>query len=96
MTLRDRLAWLSFPVLMGGFLWLAFWGLERGHDPATWGMGLTVLNFFVILAAEQVLPRNPAMNVFRDRQSLNDIGHGILQSAARLVGTALLNRRSSP
>ena len=25
------LAYLSFPVLMGGFVWLAVWGLERGY-----------------------------------------------------------------
>ncbi len=88
MTLRDRAAWLSFPVLMGGFVWMAVWGLRRGDDPASLGMVLTVLNFFVIVGVEQVLPRNPAMNLFRDRQSLNDVGHGILLSGARLAGNA--------
>jgi sterol desaturase/sphingolipid hydroxylase (fatty acid hydroxylase superfamily) len=80
-TLRDRLAWLTFPVLMGGFVVVAAWGLGRGYDPVRWGAGLTVVNFFVILGVEQVLPRNPAMNVFRDRQSLNDVGHGMLLAA---------------
>lgn len=85
---RDVLAHLSFPALMGGFVWLAVWGLDRGYDAATWGVLLTVLNFFVILAVEQLLPRNAAMSVFRDRQSWNDMGHGILLSGARLVGNA--------
>jgi sterol desaturase/sphingolipid hydroxylase (fatty acid hydroxylase superfamily) len=89
-TVRDRLAWLSFPALMGGFVALAAWGLGRGLDPASFGAALTVANFFVILAVEQVLPRQPQMNVFRDRQSWNDAGHGILLAAlARPLGGAL-------
>jgi sterol desaturase/sphingolipid hydroxylase (fatty acid hydroxylase superfamily) len=87
---RALLAWLSFPVLMGGFVALAAWGLARGLDPAGYGAALTVGNFFVIVAIEQLLPRNPRMNVFRDRQSLNDMGHGILLAAlARPIGGAL-------
>ena len=86
----DRLAWFTFPVLMGGFVAATAWGLARGYDPAPFGMTLVVVNFFVILGVEQVLPRNPAMNVFRDRQPLNDIGHGILLSAmGRPLGGAL-------
>jgi sterol desaturase/sphingolipid hydroxylase (fatty acid hydroxylase superfamily) len=84
------LAWLSFPILMGGFVALAAWGFARGLDPAGFGAALTVANFFVILAVEQVLPRAPQMNVFRDRQSWNDMGHGILLAVlARPVGGAL-------
>ncbi len=74
---------------MGGFVILAVWGLRQGFDPATWGAALTVANFFVILGAEQLLPRNPAMNLFRDGQSWNDIGHGVLLAAiARPIGGA--------
>ncbi len=73
---------------MGGFVWLAVWGLDRGYDPATLGIVLTVLNFVVILGVEQVLPRDPTTNLFRDRQSLNDMGHGILLSVARMGGNA--------
>jgi len=88
--LRDRIAYLTFPIGMGGFVALAVWGLERGYDPAAWGAGLAVLNFFAIVGVEQVLPRNPAMNVFRDRQSPNDIGHGLLLAVlARPLGGAI-------
>ena len=88
--LRGWLAWLSFPALMGGFLALGAWGLARGFDPARWGAALTLANFFVIVAVEQALPRNPRMNLFRDRQSWNDMGHGILLAVlARPVGSAL-------
>ena len=90
MTTRDRLAWLTFPVLMGGFVALAACGLARGYDPARLGSLLTVANFFVILGVEQVLPRQPAMNVFRDRQSWNDMGHGMLLAGlVRPLGGAL-------
>jgi sterol desaturase/sphingolipid hydroxylase (fatty acid hydroxylase superfamily) len=89
-TLRERLAWFTFPLLMGGFVALTAWGLGRGFDPARFGTALVVANFFVILAVEQVLPRHPGMSVFRDRQSWNDMGHGILLSVlARPLGGAL-------
>ena len=87
---RGLFAWLSVPVLMGGFVALGVWGLARGFDPAGFGAVITVVNFFVILAVEQVLPRNPQMNVLRDRQSWNDMGHGVLLAAlARPLGGAL-------
>src|SRR5262245_58843677 len=86
--LRGAFAWLSFPILMAGFVALAAWGLGRGYRPAVWGPLLTVANFFVILAVEQLLPRDPRTSLFRDRQSLCDMGHGILLAAARPLGTA--------
>src|SRR5262245_12701780 len=87
---REIGAWLSFPILMGGFVALAAFGLARGYDPATFGAGLTMANFFVILAVEHVLPRRREMGVFRDRQSWNDMGHGLLLAAlARPLGGAL-------
>jgi sterol desaturase/sphingolipid hydroxylase (fatty acid hydroxylase superfamily) len=90
MSIRDRLAWLTFPVLMGGFVALTAWGFARGYDPAKWGAVLTISNFFVILGVEQVLPRDRDMSVFRDWQSLNDMGHGILLAVlARPVGGAV-------
>jgi sterol desaturase/sphingolipid hydroxylase (fatty acid hydroxylase superfamily) len=90
MSARDVGAWLSFPVLMGGFVALAAFGLGRGYDPVTLGAALTTANFFVILAVEHVLPRRREMGVFRDRQSLNDMGHGMLLAMlARPLGGAI-------
>ena len=90
MTPRRVMAWLSFPVLMGGFVAAAAWGLARGYPPAALGVALTLANFAVIVIAEQVLPRRPATNVFRDRQSFNDAGHGMLLAGlARPLGGAL-------
>jgi len=88
--LRECGAALVFPLVMGGFLALAVWGLERGYPPAAWGAALTLANFATILLLEQLLPRNPDMSLFRDRQSWNDIGHGVLLAAvARPGGEAL-------
>lgn len=88
MPVRERAAYLTFPLLMCGFVTLAAYGLALGEPPARLGAAVTVLNFFVILGFEQVLPRNAVMNVFRDPQSKNDIGHGILLAAvARPVGS---------
>ena len=90
MRARDVGAWLSFPILMGGFVALAAFGLGRGYDPVAFGAGLTTANFFVILAVEHVLPRRREMGVFRDRQSWNDMGHGLLLAVlARPLGGAL-------
>ena len=87
---RTALTYLAFPILMGGFVWLALWGLDRGFDPAAWGAGLTLLNFFVLVGCEQLLPRHRGMNLLRDRQSLNDMGHGVLLAAiARPLGGAI-------
>ena len=90
MRIREGLAWLTFPVLMGGFVALAAWGLARGFDPVRSGSALTILNFFVILGLEQLLPRDRTMSPFRDEQAWKDIGHGILLAAlARPIGGAL-------
>src|SRR5262245_19926540 len=89
-TARDVAGWLSFPVLMSGFVAIAALGLGRGYDPATFGAVLTTVNFFVILAVEHVLPRRRETSVFRDPQSMNDMGHGILLAlVARPLGGAI-------
>ena len=89
--MRTFLSYLTFPLLMGGFVVAAVVGLERGFDPAEWAATLATVNFFVILAVEQVLPRNRGMNVFRDWQSVNDMGHGMaLAFFVRPAGGALV------
>jgi sterol desaturase/sphingolipid hydroxylase (fatty acid hydroxylase superfamily) len=46
---------------------------------------VTVINFFTTLLFEQILPRNRQMNYLHDGQSLNDIGHGMMQATSRAV-----------
>lgn len=80
---RETIAWFTYPGFMAGFTALYFWGLDAGIAVETWVITVTVINFFVTLLFEQLVPRNHNMNCLRDSQSLNDIGHGILQAVSR-------------
>jgi len=82
---RELLGWFTYPAFMVGFSALYFWGLHRGFATETWVVAVTVINFFTSLLAEQVLPRDRRMNYLRDSQSLNDIGHGMMQAASRPI-----------
>ena len=79
----ELLGWFTYPLFMIGFSILYFWGLQRGFALDTWVITVTVINFFATLLFEQILPRNRAMNYLHDGQSLNDIGHGMMQAASR-------------
>jgi sterol desaturase/sphingolipid hydroxylase (fatty acid hydroxylase superfamily) len=67
-------------------------GLRRDIEP---GLVLLVVNvavLAVVLAAEQLAPHRRAWSPLSDPQSVNDLGHGILQSqlGERLGGLALV------
>jgi len=67
-------------------------GLRHGVEP---GVVLLVVNVVVlatVLAAEQLAPHRREWTPFTDAQSVNDLGHGILQSQVgeRLGGLALV------
>jgi sterol desaturase/sphingolipid hydroxylase (fatty acid hydroxylase superfamily) len=87
---RDTLAWLSWPLYMSGFVALYLWGIRRGIATDTWVIAVTVINFFITLLIEQILPRDPAMNYLDDRQSWNDVGHGIMQGASKPLMQAIV------
>jgi sterol desaturase/sphingolipid hydroxylase (fatty acid hydroxylase superfamily) len=55
-------------------------GIRLGHDPAAVLFAVNVVTLGTVLAAEQLAPHRREWSAFTDRQSLNDIGHGILQS----------------
>ena len=80
---HELLGWFTYPLFMIGFTVLYFWGLQQGFALDTWVVTVTVINFFTTLLFEQLLPRNRAMNYLHDGQSLNDIGHGMMQAASR-------------
>ncbi len=85
---QRRLAWLSYPLLMASFYSATWWGLARGIPAETWVVVLTIAHFFTLLGLEQLLPRRPEANLLRDRQSWNDVGHGVLFSAMRPLAYA--------
>ncbi len=76
--MRRILAYGAWWAVMGGFLVLAAW-LAGGEAPSP-GLvfGMTVANTLFIVVAEQLLPRVPGTNLLRDRQTPNDIAHGVL------------------
>ena len=82
---HELLGWFTYPGFMIGFAALYFWGLQQGFTLGTWVITVTVINFFTTLLFEQILPRNRQMNYLQDGQSLNDIGHGMMQAASRAI-----------
>ncbi len=66
------------------------WCIKQGHDPQVWVIGLSVGHFFTFVVLELILPRNPRFNLFRDRQSLNDMGFNIITGAIRPFLAGLL------
>lgn len=87
---RETIAWFSWPFFILAFAWFYLWGISRGFAMETWVLAVTVINFFTILLAEQILPRHREMNALTDKQSLNDIGHGILQGASKPIMQTLV------
>ena len=66
--------WLVMGGCLAGVAWVA-----GGETPSP-GLifAATVANTFLIVGAEQLLPRISGTSLFRDRQTLNDIAHGSL------------------
>jgi len=87
---RDTLAWFSWPLYMSGFVALYLWGRAQGISTEVWVIAVTVINFFITLIFEQILPRNPEMNYLHDTQTWNDIGHGIMQGASKPIMQSLV------
>ncbi len=77
-ALRALLPWTSFWAVMGVSFGAAAWA--TGGEPLSAGVAsaMTVANTFLVAIVEQLLPRKAHANLLRDRQSLNDIGHGVL------------------
>jgi sterol desaturase/sphingolipid hydroxylase (fatty acid hydroxylase superfamily) len=66
-------------------------GIARGHEPGVVFLVVSVATLAVTLAAEQAAPFRTEWNALTDRQSLNDVGHGIVQSTlGDRVGELLL------
>lgn len=90
MNLRVVVAYLVCPVILSASILGAQWGLARGYPIGLWGFVVTVLNLAAIGLLEQVMPLRSETNLFLDRQSWNDIGHGILlTSIGRPLGVNL-------
>ena len=78
MPIRAWLAWWTWPLVMTTSVAGALWGFERGYDPGTWSFVVSVANFNGVVLLEYLLPRRRDVSLLHDRQSLNDIGHGVV------------------
>jgi len=89
MIQASRASILTYPLFMGAFMALSFACLRSELAPSVWIPALTILDFLVLLGLEQLFPRRSHMNTLRDRQSINDAGHGVLTALLRPFGAAL-------
>ena len=78
MSWRGVLAYCTWPFVMAASVGTAIWGIEAGYDPGTWAFAVSVANFNLVVLFEILLPRKSGVSLIRDRQSLNDIGHGVV------------------
>ena len=89
--MRALLAWTSWWLVMGGCFGFALWWAGGETPSPSLVLGMTVANTFLLVAAEQLLPRKPEANLLRDRQTLNDVAHGVVfQFAGRPLAQGLV------
>ena len=75
---RTIAGYATWPAVMIASMYGSWWGFANGYSTPVWAFTVSTATFLVILALELVMPTVPGWSLFRDRQSLNDIGHGIL------------------
>jgi len=81
-----------WPVVVVGSVASVALGLRAGIEPGIVLLVVNVAVLAVVIAAEQLAPHRRAWSPLTDPQSVNDLGHGILQSqlGERLGGLALV------
>lgn len=77
-SLQAAASWATWPVVMVGSFVAAAWRGGGSVDPGLWVVVVSAATFVVVVALELLLPAVPGSSLFRDRQSVNDIGHGLL------------------
>lgn len=87
---RTLLAWWNCPVILCSFMAAAVYCLQQGFEPTYWVPILAAGNFFVLVILERIIPRNQAYNLFKDKQSINDLVFNTLNGLMRpSVGAAV-------
>jgi len=74
-ALRLHMARLSFWLVMTASFGLMAWLSDGGRIDAKTAYIMVAVNMLIVAVLEQVIPRVPGNNMFRDRQSLRDLGH---------------------
>jgi sterol desaturase/sphingolipid hydroxylase (fatty acid hydroxylase superfamily) len=66
-------------------------GMQLGYEPAAILFAVNLGTLILVLTAEQALPHRRAWSALTDRQTLNDLGHGLLQNqVGERLGVLLL------
>ena len=82
---------VNYPIILFGFLGFAAYCISQGYDESIWVPIVSVSHFFILVILEQLIPRNPSMNLFGDKQSINDIAFNIITAVCRpIFGSVLI------
>jgi sterol desaturase/sphingolipid hydroxylase (fatty acid hydroxylase superfamily) len=76
--LVSRTVW---PLLLTVSLVAAQWGFARGFAPVMWVFVVSTAQFVVLVLLELSVPAVAGASLLRDRQTANDIAHGVLVGA---------------
>jgi sterol desaturase/sphingolipid hydroxylase (fatty acid hydroxylase superfamily) len=77
-TWKKVLPWLSYWIVMGVSFGLTAWLSQDNRMPHYAWYVMAQVNVLVIALLEEIIPKKKEDNLFRDRQSWNDIGHMLL------------------
>jgi sterol desaturase/sphingolipid hydroxylase (fatty acid hydroxylase superfamily) len=77
-TWQTVLRWASYWIIMGSSFGLTAWLAQDNRMPHYAWYVMAQVNVVLILLFEELIPKNKHNDLFRDRQSWNDIGHMLL------------------
>ena len=77
---RARLlaSYLVWPAMVVATLAAVDWGVGVGISIPVWAFVVSTATFVAVVGLERLMPVVPGVSLFRDSQTANDIGHGIL------------------
>lgn len=78
--------------MVGAGTYFTYLGFRSGYDLGLVFLAVNVGMLVVVVAAEQMVPCRREWNALKDRQTINDLAHGLIQSqiAERLGGLLFL------
>jgi len=83
------ISYITYWIILGSFLALAWSGHVRGYTSWAWFGTLALANFLVLALLEQLVPRLQSVDLRNDDQKWNDAAHGVLVSIASLLDQRL-------
>ena len=88
---QTAIALLLWPLVVVTSIAVVAHASQLGYEPAAILFAVNVGTLMLLLTAEQAVPHRREWSALTDRQTLNDLGHGILQSqVGERLGVLLL------